>query len=93
MQASLVGPPNGTLGIGDLAVVLKYRVAEHLPLVGSFAILPGLKVPAADASRGTTTTDVSLLLVSSHRFGATSLDVNLGYVRRSGDGRTRRERR
>jgi hypothetical protein len=36
--------------------------------------------------RGSGTTDRSLLLVSSNQLGAVSLDVNVGYKRRSGDG-------
>ena len=86
VQTSPIRPPGQSVGVGDVAVVLKHRWAERLPVIGGFAVLTGLKLPTGDASHGTTTTDVSLLLISSHRWGDASLDVNVGVTHRSGDG-------
>lgn len=92
IQFSIFGgftrPAGDDLGVGDLAAGVKFRLAEDLPLLGDFAVLPVIKFPLADAAHGTGTTDVSLLAISSHQFGTVSMDVNLGYTRRSGDGTT-----
>lgn len=84
--AVLHPPQGGTTGIGDLAVGLKWRVLDGAPLLGDFSVLPSLKVPTASAASGlgTGTTDVGLLLISSHQLGPISLDINLGYTRRDG---------
>jgi hypothetical protein len=75
-------------GIGDVGAALKWRALEHAPVLGDFALQPSLKLPSGSASRGTGTgtTDVGLLLISSHDWGGYALDVNAGYTRRSGDG-------
>jgi hypothetical protein len=75
--------------LGDMAAALKWRVLDDAPLLGDFAIMPGLKAPTGSVSRGTGTgtTDGTLLLISSHELGPVDLDVNVGYTRRSGDGR------
>jgi hypothetical protein len=75
-----------SLGAGDAGVVLKYRFADDLPVLGAFAVLPGIKFPAGRGDRGTHTTDGSILLISSHKLGAVALDINVGYTRRSGTG-------
>jgi hypothetical protein len=83
---------SGTLpdysGIGDVGAALKWRVLEHAPVVGNFALQPSLKLPTGSAvhGTGTGTTDVGLLLISSHDWGDYALDINAGYTRRSGDG-------
>ncbi len=86
LATGLVKPDGVSTGVGDFALVLKQRVADSLPVLGAVAIIPSVKFPTASAKRGTTTTDASLLLVSSHVFGSLALDINLGYTRRSGDG-------
>ncbi len=89
IQAGLNAPPGGgSLGVGDLSMGVKWRLADDVPILGDVAILPSVKFPTgSDASgRGTGTTDVSLLLISSNDLGAISLDINAGYTRRSGDG-------
>jgi hypothetical protein len=89
LDGAVVHPPQGgTTGIGDLAVGLKWRVLDGAPLLGDFSVLPSLKVPSAPAASGlgTGTTDVGLLLISSHQLGPVSLDVNVGYTRRDGPG-------
>jgi hypothetical protein len=75
-----------SLGVGDTGVVLKYRVADSLPVLGAFAVLPGIKFPTGGDDNGTSTTDASLVLISSRQIGPVALDLNAGYTRRSGDG-------
>ena len=85
-----VARPKGAsaAGIGDVAAGLKWRALEDAPLLGDFALLPIVKLPSGSASAGTGTgtTDVTLLVISSHAFGPISLDINAGYTRRSGSG-------
>ena len=85
---SSVRPVGSSLGFGDLAAGIKWRLLDDEPIVGDFAVLPAIKLPTGSASNGTGTgtTDASLLLISSHDFGAVSMDINVGYTRRSGDG-------
>jgi outer membrane putative beta-barrel porin/alpha-amylase len=75
-------------GIGDASAAVKWRALEHAPVMGDFALEPSLKLPSGSAlhGTGTGTTDVGLLLISSHDLGAYALDVNVGYTRRSGNG-------
>jgi hypothetical protein len=93
-QVELAGganaPPGGRTGLGDLSAAFKWRLSDHLGPLGRFAVQAALKLPTGSESkgRGTGTTDGSLLLISSHSFGPVSLDVNVGYTRRSGDGST-----
>ena len=91
LQFDLVGavvrPASGTaLGVGDLAVALKWRLADRAPVVGDFAVIPSLKLPTAPTASGlgTGTTDVGLVLVSSHEFGGVEMDLNVGFTTRSG---------
>jgi hypothetical protein len=81
------GPGTGS-GPGDLSLGIKWRPIDRAPLLGDFALLPALTLPTGSASRGTGTgtTDVSLLLISSHDLGPIALDVNAGYTRRGGNG-------
>lgn len=78
----------GTTGLGDAGLGVKWRLVDDAPLIGDFAILPAVKFPTGDASRGTGTgtTDGSFLLISSRSLGPVSMDINVGYTRRSGDG-------
>ncbi len=84
---SLVHDP-ATTGLGDVGVDVKWRLLDDAPLFGDFAVLPAVKFPTGDASKGTGTgtTDASFLLISSHSLGPVSMDINAGYTRRSGDG-------
>jgi hypothetical protein len=79
---------DASTGLGDLAVGLKWRVVDDAPIVGDFAVLPSVKFPTGSASNGTGTgtTDGSILLISSHDLGPVSMDLNVGYTRRGGDG-------
>lgn len=75
-------------GLGDAGVGVKIRIADDAAVVGDFAILPAVKFPTGSAAKGTGTgtTDVSILLISSHEVGGVSIDLNVGLTRRSGDG-------
>lgn len=75
-------------GAGDVSAAVKWRILEHAPVLGNFAVQPSVKFPTGSAvhGTGTGTTDVGLLLISSHAIGPLALDLNYGYVRRSGDG-------
>ena len=89
LSAPVVRPPgSGTTGIGDFTIGVKMRLLDDAPVVGDLAILPSLKLPSgsADSGTGTGTTDVNFLLISSHKLGAVSMDLNVGYGRRGGDG-------
>jgi hypothetical protein len=88
--APAVDPPSGGMRIGDVGVGAKWRLLDDAPLLGRFAVLPILKFPTGSrsAGTGTGTTDVSLLLISSHDIGPVALDLNAGYTRRSGNGST-----
>ena len=82
--------PSGVKGLqfGDLAFGIKWRLIDDFPVLGRFAILPGIKLPTGPTASGagTGTVDESMLLISSNEFGPISLDVNFGYTHRSGDG-------
>ena len=84
---SIVHSPGAT-GLGDVGVGIKWRIVDDAPFFGDFAVLPSLKAPTGDATKGTGTgtTDGAILLISSHSFGPVSMDINAGYTRRSGDG-------
>jgi outer membrane putative beta-barrel porin/alpha-amylase len=77
-------------GVGDLATGIKWRLVDDAPIVGDFAVLPSIKFPTGSMATGTGTgtTDVSILLISSHSIGSVAMDLNVGYTRRSGDGST-----
>jgi hypothetical protein len=86
LQASVNAASGTSLGMGDAGIVVKYRLTDAAPVVGAFAVLPGIKFPSGSGAHGTGTTDASIVLISSHDLGEVALDVNVGYTRRSGDG-------
>ncbi|HEX3866574.1 MAG TPA: hypothetical protein VHV78_07455, partial [Gemmatimonadaceae bacterium] len=92
VQLSVFGglskPPKQSFAVGDAAVGIKWRLIDDAPVVGDFALLPSLKLPTGSSTTGagTGTTDASLLFISSHDFASTSMDINVGYTHRSGDG-------
>lgn len=79
---------HSAFGIGDISFGVKWRILERAAILGDAAVQWTVKFPtgSADKGTGTGTTDVSLLLISSHRLGPVSLDVNVGFSRRNGDG-------
>ena len=84
----MAGPSGERVGPGDLSVGIKWRLADELPILREFAVLPAVKFSTGsfDHGRGTSTTDASLLLISSRTLGQFSVDVNAGFTLRSGDG-------
>jgi hypothetical protein len=78
----------GGIKLGDVSAGVKWRIVDDAPLVGDFAILPSVEFPSASTASGvgSGTTDLSLLFISSHKFGDVAVDINAGYVRRTGDG-------
>jgi hypothetical protein len=84
----LVQAPGSSLGMGDLSAGIKWRLLDDARVLGDFAVLPSIKFPSGSrtAGRGTGTTDLSILAISSHAFGPVAMDLNLGYTRRNGDG-------
>ncbi|HEY7896151.1 MAG TPA: hypothetical protein VIC24_14715 [Gemmatimonadaceae bacterium] len=83
MRNTSVGPARD--GGGDLAVAVKWRIADSLPVLGSFAVLPALKLPTGSVSDGlgTGSTDARLTLISSHQIGPVELDINAGFTLRA----------
>ncbi|MBA2684534.1 MAG: transporter [Gemmatimonadaceae bacterium] len=75
-------------GVGDASIAVKWRALEKAPVLGDFAVQPSLKLPTGSAAHGTGTgtTDVQLLVISSHDWGDYALDLNAAYTRRSGNG-------
>ena len=90
LTVPVVGPTGQRAGLGDGSVGVKFRVAEDAPVLGDFAILPSVKFPSGDADRGrgTSTTDWSLLVISSRTVGRFAIDLNAGITARNGDGTT-----
>jgi len=78
-----VGPARE--GGGDLTVSVKWRIADSIPVLGSFAVLPAVKMPTGSVSDGTGTgsTDAKIILISSHQLGPVELDINAGYTWRA----------
>jgi hypothetical protein len=74
-------------GITDLLVAVKWRLTEDAPVVGAFAVQPAVSFPtgSADSGRGSGKAAFNVLMISSHRFGPLSLDVNAGYTRLGGE--------
>jgi hypothetical protein len=93
LQLDLLGsflepPGSGTTGPGDVALGLKWGMFAGAPVLGDAAVVAQIKAPTAPTGSGlgTGTTDVSLVLVSSHQLGPVEMDLNLAYTRRSGRG-------
>ena len=89
VSLTTVRPASGAaLGVGDGGIGVKWRLFDDAPMLGAFAVQSSLKLPLGSTARntGTGTTDGSLLLISSHDIGPTSLDINVGYTRRSSGG-------
>lgn len=81
-----VAPNATTAGASDIAVALKQRLVDAMPVLGDIAAQGAVKFATGSRDAGTGTTDVSLLLISSRPMGDAELDLNAGYTHRSGDG-------
>jgi hypothetical protein len=89
IQVAIVRPPDrDATGIADSTFGVKWRLLEQAPIVGDFAIFSSVKVPtgSVETGTGTGTTDLNVVLISSHKLGPVAMDLNIGYTRRSGDG-------
>ncbi|MEO7041207.1 MAG: transporter [Gemmatimonadaceae bacterium] len=73
-------------GVTDLAFALKQRLLDNAPILHDFSVQAAVKFPTGSTNVTTTTTDASILLISSRPIGAAELDLNAGYTRRSGNG-------
>ena len=74
-------------GVTDLLVGVKWRLTDDAPVIGAFAIQPAVSLPtgSADSGRGSGTVAVNVLVISSHRIGRLSVDLNAGYTRLGGE--------
>lgn len=86
LSLPLVTSPGVATGIGDASVGFKWQLLSGAPVIADFSIVPTLKFATGHDGRGTGTTDVSLWLVSSRHLGPIAVDLNVGALRRSGDG-------
>jgi hypothetical protein len=79
---------NGEAGFTDVLVGIKWRVADHAPVLNAFAVQSTLWIPASSSASGlgSGAAGLSVLLISSHQAGSVSIDANLGYTRLGGDG-------
>lgn len=86
--APVTGPGLSSLGAGDAALGVKWRLLDEHGVLGSFALLPALKFASGSVpiGRGTGTTDLSLTVISSRTIGKVSVDLNVAATWRSGDG-------
>jgi len=77
-----------TAGLTDLSLGVKWRLFDHAPLLGAFALQPTVSVATGSVADGTGigTGSVSVLAISSHALGPIALDLNAGYTHRGGDG-------
>ncbi len=84
-QLSLWAPLGHLSKAPDVNVGVKWRLLDDAPVLGDFAVLPSVKLATGSevSGTGTGTTDGSLLLISSHRFGDVSMDLNVGYTVRN----------
>ncbi len=75
-------------GSGDTSAGVKWRVFDDAPVVNAFAVESVIKLPtgSVEEGTGTGTTDLSLLLISSHDLGPVSMDLNVGVTWRNGSG-------
>ena len=66
-------------GMGDLVLAVKWRLADSVPLLGTFAIQPAIRLPTGAVAVSPDATIGSLLVISSNHLGPVELDVNLGF--------------
>lgn len=88
LSGTVIRPLGAAAGVGDAAVGVKWRLVDDAPIVGDFAVLPAVKFPTGSAATGTTTTDASFFLISSHDLAGVAIDINAGYTHRSGNGQS-----
>jgi hypothetical protein len=88
VQLNLITPvvfsgPGQSTGLGDAGLGVKWRLRDHDPVLGDFALLPAIKFPTGSAARGTGTgsTDVGITAIASYDVRGVSMDLNVGYTR------------
>ena len=88
VQLSVFAPLSSATGVafglGDIGIGVKVNLAKDHPWLSDVAILPQVKFSTGGV-RGTGTTDATLLLINSRKFGPVGVDFNVGVTRRSGD--------
>jgi hypothetical protein len=67
-QANLNQPPGASLGVADVAILLKQRLADSLPVLGAFAVIPSVKFSTGGLAHGTGTTIPGALGLASAQF-------------------------
>ena len=75
-------------GFGDIFLALKWRLADSLPLLGSFAIQPSVELPSGSVALDDGKTIGELLFISSNQLGPVELDINGGVFVRFSDPAT-----
>jgi hypothetical protein len=83
--ATSVSRPSAGASVADVSIGVKWRLTDSAPVAGAVAVLPSLNVSTGSAD-ATGETAAGLLLIASRTLGAVSLDLNVGYTRRTGDG-------
>jgi hypothetical protein len=72
-------------GFGDIFLALKWRLADSLPLLGSFAVQPSVELPSGSVSLDDGKTIGEFLLISSNQLGPVEVDINGGMFVRLND--------
>jgi hypothetical protein len=88
VQLNLITPvvfsgPGQSTGLGDVGLGVKWRLRDHDPVLGDFALLPAVKFPTGSSARGTGTgsTDIGVTAIASYDVHGISMDLNAGYTR------------
>jgi hypothetical protein len=82
---SISRPAGGHTSFESVGIGVKYRITDRAPVLGAIAVLPSVSLPVGNARR-TDEDSVGALFITSRVMRAVSLDLNVGYIRRSGDG-------
>jgi hypothetical protein len=79
---------DGAAGFTDVLVGVKWRLADHAPVLNAFAVQATCWIPASSEASGlgSGAAGLSVLLISSHQAGPVAIDANLGYTWLGGDG-------
>jgi hypothetical protein len=78
---AILGSSGQSGGFGDAAVGIKWRLLDRAALLGDVAIQPSVKFPTGSRATGTGSTDVGIIVISSHHLGSVSMDLNASWTR------------
>jgi hypothetical protein len=78
-------PAAGHTSVESVGIGVKYRITDRAPVFGAIAVLPSVSLPVGNARR-TDEDGVGVLFITSRAMPTVSLDLNVGYIRRGGDG-------